>query len=146
MRDFNGGDVASKLKISGMRNRKQCSLITNDDNLIYRSILSQFLTVWRFEWRDSRRGAFRERHTVKKEKNIFLIYKEIQKISGAKSYTRKGFLIYEEMRKYLVIYEEAVSHCTRSLLFFNSAQNTEHFQYASNCGGLRLACKSCINL
>jgi len=23
---------------------------------------------------------------------------------------RKGFLIYEEMRKYLVIYEEAVSH------------------------------------
>jgi hypothetical protein len=27
----------------------------------------------------------------------------------AKSYMRKGFLIYEEMRKYLVIYEEAVS-------------------------------------
>jgi hypothetical protein len=26
-----------------------------------------------------------------------------------KSYMRKGFLIYEEMRKYLVIYEEAVS-------------------------------------
>jgi hypothetical protein len=25
-------------------------------------------------------------------------------------YMRKGFLIYEEMRKYLVIYEEAVSH------------------------------------
>jgi hypothetical protein len=25
-----------------------------------------------------------------------------------KSYMRKGFLIYEEMRKYLVIYEEAV--------------------------------------
>jgi hypothetical protein len=41
----------------------------------------------------------------------------------AKSYIRKGFLIYEEMRKYLVIiYEEAVSHiwlCTRrSLLDF----------------------------
>ncbi len=30
--------------------------------------------------------------------------------SGAKSYMRKGFLIYEEMHKYLVIYEEAVSH------------------------------------
>jgi hypothetical protein len=30
--------------------------------------------------------------------------------SGAKSYMRKGFLIYAEMRKYLVIYEEAVSH------------------------------------
>jgi hypothetical protein len=39
----------------------------------------------------------------------------------AKSYMRKGFLIYEEMRKYLVIYEEAVSHiwlCNRSLLDF----------------------------
>jgi hypothetical protein len=28
----------------------------------------------------------------------------------AKSYRRKGYLIYEEMRKYLVIYEEAVTH------------------------------------
>ncbi len=28
--------------------------------------------------------------------------------SVAKSYTRKGFLINEEMRKYLTIYEEAV--------------------------------------
>ncbi len=27
----------------------------------------------------------------------------------AKSYIRKGFLIYEEMQKYLTIYEEAVS-------------------------------------
>jgi hypothetical protein len=27
----------------------------------------------------------------------------------AKSYMMKGFLIYEEMRKYLTIYEEAVS-------------------------------------
>ncbi len=39
----------------------------------------------------------------------------------AKSYIRKGFLIYEEMRKYLTIYEEAVSHlwiCNRSLLNF----------------------------
>jgi hypothetical protein len=26
----------------------------------------------------------------------------------AKSYMRKGFLIYEEMRKYLTIYEEAI--------------------------------------
>jgi hypothetical protein len=39
---------------------------------------------------------------------IFLIYKEIQMGSGAKSYMRKGFLIYEEMRKYVTIYEEAV--------------------------------------
>jgi hypothetical protein len=48
--------------------------------------------------------------TDKKEKEIFLIYREIQKGSGAKSYMRKGSLIYEEVRKYLVIYEEAVSH------------------------------------
>jgi hypothetical protein len=30
--------------------------------------------------------------------------------SVAKSYMRKGFLIYEEMRKYLTIYEETASH------------------------------------
>jgi hypothetical protein len=30
----------------------------------------------------------------------FLIYKEIQSGAVAKSYMRKGFLIYEEMRKY----------------------------------------------
>ncbi len=45
-------------------------------------------------------------YTDKKENEIFLIYKEIQ--MGCKSYIRNGFLIYEEMRKYL-IYEEAVS-------------------------------------
>ncbi len=28
----------------------------------------------------------------------------------AKSYVTNGFLIFEEMRKYLTIYEEAVSH------------------------------------
>jgi hypothetical protein len=42
--------------------------------------------------------------TVKKEKKIFLICNEIQKRSGTKSCMRKGFLIYEEMCKYLVIY------------------------------------------
>jgi hypothetical protein len=30
--------------------------------------------------------------------------------SGAKSYMRKGFLIYEEISKCFTIYEEAVSH------------------------------------
>ncbi len=35
---------------------------------------------------------------IKKKKN-FLIYKEIQMGSGAKSYMRKGFLKYEEMLK-----------------------------------------------
>ncbi len=49
-------------------------------------------------------------YTDKKENKIFLIYKEIQMESDAKSYMRKGFLIYEEMRKYFTIYEEAVSH------------------------------------
>ncbi len=49
--------------------------------------------------------------------------------SVAESYVRKGFLIFEEMRKYLVIFEEPVSHIyyivNRSrgnfILFFNSA-------------------------
>ncbi len=37
----------------------------------------------------------------------------------AKSNLRQGFLIYEDMRKYLSRYEEAVSHiCNRSLLNF----------------------------
>jgi hypothetical protein len=49
-------------------------------------------------------------YTDKKENKIFLIYKEIQMGSGAKSYKRKGFLIYEEMHKYFTIYEGAVSH------------------------------------
>jgi hypothetical protein len=40
-------------------------------------------------------------HAVKKGKKISLIYKESRKGSGAKSYLRKGFLINEEMRKYL---------------------------------------------
>jgi hypothetical protein len=48
-------------------------------------------------------------YTDKNEKK-FLIYNEIQMGSGAKSYMRKGFLIYEEMRKFFPIYEEAVSH------------------------------------
>jgi hypothetical protein len=48
---------------------------------------------------------------IKKEYQIFLIYKEIQSGVVAKSYMRKGFLIYEEMSKYfrrpLVIYDFA---------------------------------------
>jgi hypothetical protein len=49
-------------------------------------------------------------YTDKKENKIFLIYKEIQMGSSAKSYMTKGFLIYEKMRKYLTIYEKAVSY------------------------------------
>jgi hypothetical protein len=48
--------------------------------------------------------------TDKKENQIFLIYKEIPNGSVAKSFMRKGFLIYEKMHKYLPIYEEAVSY------------------------------------
>ncbi len=51
-----------------------------------------------------------EKFTDKKEKKIFLIYKEIQKGAVAKLYMRKGFLIYEEIRKFLVIYEKAFSY------------------------------------
>jgi hypothetical protein len=43
-------------------------------------------------------------YTDKKENKIFLIHQEIQNGAVAKSYIRKGFLIYEEMRKYLIIY------------------------------------------
>ncbi len=40
--------------------------------------------------------------TDKKENKIFIIYeyKEVQTGAVAKSYMRKGFLIYEEMHKY----------------------------------------------
>ncbi len=49
-------------------------------------------------------------YTDKKENQIFIIYKEIQNEAVAKSYIRKGFLIYEELLKYLTTYEEAVNH------------------------------------
>jgi hypothetical protein len=49
-------------------------------------------------------------HTDKKENQIFLIYKEIQSGAVAKPCMRKGFLIYEKMRTYIPIYEEADSH------------------------------------
>jgi hypothetical protein len=47
---------------------------------------------------------------LKKKIKFSLKYKEIQTGVIAKSYMRKSFLIYEETRKYLVIYEKAVSH------------------------------------
>jgi hypothetical protein len=46
--------------------------------------------------------------TNKKENKIYLIYKEIQSGAFAKSYIKKGFLIYKEMRKYFLIYEKVV--------------------------------------
>jgi hypothetical protein len=57
-----------------------------------------------------RKGSIAIVYTDKKGKQFFLIYKEIQSGAVAESYMRKGLLIYEEMRKYFPIYEEAVSH------------------------------------
>ncbi len=51
-------------------------------------------------------------HADKKENKTFLIYREIQMVSGAKSLMRKGFLIYS-MRKctnIFTIYEDVISH------------------------------------
>ncbi len=52
-------------------------------------------------------GGEKERYTDKKENEICLIYKEIQMGLVAKSFMRKGFLIYGEMRKYLTKYEDS---------------------------------------
>ncbi len=59
---------------------------------------------------DQLNHAFSRDYTDKKEIENFLRNKEIQMGSVSKSYMRKGFLIYEEMSKYLTIYEESVSH------------------------------------
>jgi hypothetical protein len=45
-----------------------------------------------------------ECHTDKKENQIFLIYREIQSGAVAKSYMRKGFLIYKEIFAHFLIY------------------------------------------
>jgi hypothetical protein len=59
---------------------------------------------------------------IKKRKSNFphTVYKEIQSGAVAKSYMRKGFLINEKLRKYLTIYEEAVSHTYMILQLLNS--------------------------
>jgi hypothetical protein len=51
-----------------------------------------------------------EKRCTDKKTKIFLIYREVKIGSVAKSYMRKGFLKYEEMLKYLTIYEETASH------------------------------------
>jgi hypothetical protein len=57
---------------------------------------------------------------VKKKKNFpHIQYKEIQKGAVAKSYMRKGFLIYEEMRKYLIIYDFATALLPNFLIYMN---------------------------
>ncbi len=60
--------------------------------------------------RDNRADSYRLKnghYTDKEEMQNFLIYKEIQSREVAKSYMRKDFLIFEEMRKYFPIYEES---------------------------------------
>ncbi len=67
--------------------------------------------------------------------------------SLAKSYMSKGFLVYEEIRKYSTTYEEAVSHmwlCNRSLLNFLINEENLIFFFISvplhlctNRGGIR---------
>jgi hypothetical protein len=71
----------------------------------------------------------------------------------AKSYMRKFFLIYEEMRNYLVICEEAISHiwlCICSLLFlfsfyqciFQKILISQHYPFNSPHTVLRLSSAS----
>jgi hypothetical protein len=47
--------------------------------------------------------------------------------SVAKSYMRKGFLIYEEIRQYLVTYEEAVSQ-----ILLSNHSPLKHLIYEEN--------------
>jgi hypothetical protein len=56
----------------------------------------------------------------KKIIKINKIYKEMQSEAVAKSYMRKGFLIYEEMCKFFPIYEEAVIHTYMTLQLLHS--------------------------
>ncbi len=74
------------------------------------------------------------KYTVKKEKKIFLIFRKIRKRAVAMSYIRKGFLMYEEMRKYLTIYEETVGHmgfCNCFILKFLIYEETFIFFFIS---------------
>jgi hypothetical protein len=61
-------------------------------------------------------------YTDKKEKKIFLIYKEIQMGSGAKSYMRRSSVIYDfapDLSEFpYILYEE------NFILFFNSVEVT----------------------
>jgi hypothetical protein len=87
----------------------------NTDLLIYTTISNISGMVWLNLSYLAERRQFplqSEYYTDKKENQMFPIYNEIQSGEVAKSYIRKGFLqyMYEEMRKYFPIYEEAVSH------------------------------------
>jgi hypothetical protein len=80
--------------------------------LVMYLLLAPFYVLWRVR---------KSKCTDEKDNLIFLIYTEIQSGAIAKSYMRKGFLIYEEMRKYFPVNKEAVSHiwrCNCSILNF----------------------------
>jgi hypothetical protein len=77
--------------------------------------------------------------TVHYKRFVFIIYKEIQNGEVAKSYIYEEGLpiIYKEMRKYLVIYEEAVSQiwlCNRSILNFLIYEENLIFFFISVAG------------
>jgi hypothetical protein len=71
---------------------------------------------------------------INKENKFFLIYQEIQSGAVAKSYMRKGVLIYEKMHKYFPIYEEAVRYiglCNCSILNFRIYEENLIFFFIS---------------
>jgi hypothetical protein len=71
--------------------------------------------------------------TDKKEKKIILMYKEIQSEAVAKSYMRKGFLIYMRKRANISpnMYEEAVPFCNCSILNFLIFEENLIFSFIS---------------
>jgi hypothetical protein len=80
----------------------------DNENIVYRRRISPISEIGvrvrpRASLSDMDYNVTHSPHRDKKENKIFLVYKEIQMRSVAKSYMRKGFLIYEEMRKYLTI-------------------------------------------
>ena len=59
---------------------------------------------------------------IKKKNNFFPIYKEIKSGAVAKSYMRKGFPIYEEMRKFL-------PYMRRPLIIYDFAPDPSECSY-----------------
>ncbi len=79
-------------------NKKKWRVITKNMHLIsYISLLNKILCLWFsfYSYIIVCTYDFMCTHTVKKEKKIFLLYKEIQKGSSAKSYMTNGFFIYD---------------------------------------------------
>ncbi len=79
--------------------------------------------------------------TDKKENQIFLIYKEIQSGAVAKSYMWKGFLIYEEMRKYFPYARRPLAIYDSVLNFLIYEENLIFFFVSAGCA-IRLVCSS----